>query len=171
MIISEPLTLRLYPDPILSQRCLPVACYDAALRDLAHAMLVAMREEHGVGLAANQVGVSTRLFVMSGDVDDGGDRIIVNPEILSRDGVGDLEEGCLSLPGLRYRLDGRAELITLRYQDLNGSWHVENLHGIAALCVQHEIDHLDGITMIERLSPLKAGRARVRLIKERKKKN
>lgn len=165
MSMSEPLTVRMYPDPALSRRCNPATHFDAELAALAHGMLDAMRGASGVGLAANQVGVATRMFVMSGEITNGVDRVFVNPEIALRSGICELEEGCLSLPGLRYRVEGRAAIVTVRYQSLDGGRHEEDFQGMAALCAQHEIDHLDGLTMIERLSPLKASRAKAKLSK------
>lgn len=162
-------TLRLYPDTLLTTRCVPVAAFDKTLASFCSTLIASMKAHHGVGLAANQVGVLLRIFAMSGAIAPGGvDVVFINPEVVARDGTGRLEEGCLSLPGVRYQVDSRSESVRLRYQALDGSWAEVDLVDVGALCAQHEIDHLNGLTMLDLVSPLKAGRARAKLLKSRR---
>lgn len=164
-----PFVLRLYPHPSLSLRCEEVRVFGPHAQQLAKAMLDAMKLHEGVGLAANQMGQRERLFVMDGSIlDDGQDLALFNPRLNESSQLGEMEEGCLSLPGVRYAITGRASSITVAFQDAQGVACERSFHGLAAVCAQHEMDHLDGLTMLDRLSPLKANRARLRLAKEAK---
>ena len=112
------LQMRVFPDPILRQRARKVTQFDAKLAQLAADMAETMKAHHGVGLAANQVGVLQRMFVVK--MEDWEDALVlVNPEIMRREGLREVEEGCLSLPGYRGMVN-RAERIRVRYQDLTG---------------------------------------------------
>ena len=143
------------PDPVLREVAAPVAAFDEGLRDLARDMLETMYEAPGRGLAAPQVGLPVRLFVMDVAWKDGEPEpmVFVNPEVLgtSEDRV-TREEGCLSIPGRVSRVSRPAE-VALRWQDLAGEWQEDTFDGFAATCVQHELDHLDGVLCIDLEEP------------------
>ncbi len=146
-----------WPNPVLKERCTPVEHFDAALHELIDDMLETMVVEEGIGLAANQVGVTQRIFVMSIPDEEGRQDSafeMINPVIEEQRGEVQYEEGCLSFPDLN-ELVTRAAEIQITFQDRTGAHQKMQLGGIAAVCVQHELDHLDGITFVDRLSPLK----------------
>ena len=147
-----------YPDPVLKQRAVPVTSFDAGLRELASDMLDTMYAAPGVGLAAPQVGISRRLIVLDCSAKDEERQplVAVNPEIVVREGECCEEEGCLSVPEY-YANVVRSERIRVRFQDLEGTEREVAADGLWAICFQHEIDHLDGILFVDRLSPLKRG--------------
>jgi peptide deformylase len=150
------LRIRHYPDQVLKQKAVPVTAFDAELRRLADDMLETMYAAPGVGLAAPQVGISRRLIVLDCSPKD-ADRqplVAVNPEILTREGECFEEEGCLSVPEYYARVT-RSEKVRVRFQALDGAVHEVEADGLWAICLQHEIDHLDGILFVDRLSPLK----------------
>jgi peptide deformylase len=162
-------TLRLYPDPSLTRPCEIVRVFGPHTRDLAIMMFEAMHRNQGVGLAANQMGQRERLFVVSGSLLKGGpDLALFNPYIIERGAPGALEEGCLSLPGVSYVVPNRANMVKVSFQDYAGNKHEGFFEGLAAVCVQHELDHLDGLTMLDRLSALKARRVREKILKQSK---
>jgi peptide deformylase len=139
--------IRQYPDPVLRLRANEVETFDEELARLAERMTSLMHDAHGAGLAATQVGVLRRLFVFS---DGEEDHVVVNPRIVERsDGVNTEEEGCLSLGPVRVPVERACE-VTLEGQDEKGAPIRLELEEIAARVVQHELDHLDGILMIER---------------------
>lgn len=144
-----------WPDPRLSTICAPVPQVDAQVRALAGDMLDTMYAAPGRGLAAPQVGVMLRLFVMDVEWKDGpsAPRVFINPEI---EGVGDEQatqrEGCLSIPGLSFEVSRPTE-VRLSWTDVDGLRQSEAFTGFAATCVQHELDHLDGIVTFDHLSP------------------
>jgi peptide deformylase len=143
-----------WPDPCLSTPCAPAPLTDA-VRQLAVDMLETMYAAPGRGLAAPQVGHPIRLFVMDVTWKEGtpAPRICLNPEILWRsDTTATGIEGCLSIPGITTDIT-RATDIRLRWTDLDGTTQDETLSGFAAICAQHEYDHLDGIVTFDRLSP------------------
>ncbi len=130
-------------DPALTKRARPVKKFDKRLNELIDDLLETMYEGDGVGLAAPQVGVLRRVFVM--DLDDGqGPSVFVNPEILASEGDQEGPEGCLSLPGL-FGIVKRPLSVTIRALDREGETFEKTLEGLAARCVCHEKDHLDGI--------------------------
>jgi peptide deformylase len=153
--VTSPLSLRFYGDPVLREKAKPVAAFDASVRDLAEAMFECMYREAGLGLAAPQVGVSQRLFVI--DVESGeGKRVkraFVNPAIVVKEGTDVAEEGCLSIPGLRADVK-RAERVVVEAHDETGAPFRLEADGLLARAIQHETDHLDGILFIDRLSPI-----------------
>ncbi len=154
------LPLRVWPDPVLSAAAGPVTEF-AALRDLAADLLATMYDAQGRGLAAPQVGVSLRVFVMDATWKQGtpAPQVFVNPVILSRSDETVLgPEGCLSLPGITTDII-RATAIRLRWSDLDGVVRQDDLTGFDAICAQHEIDHLDGVVTLDRLSPEARARA------------
>ena len=158
-----------FPDPRLRHQAKRVKAFDAELRALADAMLETMYAEGGMGLAAVQVGQAKQLVVTdlkAGDEEEQlrDPRVYVNPEIAGSEGETVTEEGCLSVPEFTAEVK-RAERVRLRYQGLDGSTHEETLAGIAAVCLQHEIDHLQGKLFVDRLPPLKRQMVKKRLTK------
>ncbi|MBM4343001.1 MAG: peptide deformylase [Deltaproteobacteria bacterium] len=146
-----------FPDPVLRQRCKEVTAFDADLHKLLDDMGQTMATAEGIGLAANQVGDLRRLFLMDVHIDDNtrtGLLEIVNPRIVAKRGEVRFEEGCLSFPGV-FEFVVRANEIELHYQDRTGAAHKIICRGMVAICAQHEYDHLEGVTFIDRLSPLK----------------
>jgi len=156
-----------YPDPRLRTKAKPVEVFDAALAKLAEDMLETMYEAPGVGLAATQVDVHKRLIVMDVSEKKSNPQVFCNPEILTREGVGITEEGCLSVPGIFDEVK-RAANIRARAQDVKGKVFEVDLEGLAAVCLQHEMDHLDGKLFVDYLSDLKRERIRKKLDKDRK---
>lgn len=151
-----PLTLRLYPDPVLLRAAAPVTAFDAELAARVAEMFTVMYEEQGVGLAAPQVGWDARVLVLnpSGDrADESGARVVINPRVLKRWGRGAAEEGCLSFPDIFVSVERPAGL-RLRWQDATGAEHEEDWNEFPARIVQHEMDHLDGVTLWHRMSPV-----------------
>jgi peptide deformylase len=144
-----------------------VDAVDAPLRELIDNMLETMYAANGIGLAATQVNVHRRLLVA--DVSEGRDlpQIFINPEILSREGAATSQEGCLSVPGYYDDVE-RAERIRVRAQDSDGRTFERDLEGLLAVCVQHEIDHLDGRLFVDYLSEMKRQRVRKKLEKEKR---
>jgi peptide deformylase len=157
-----------FPDSRLKQVAKPITEVDEALRELARDMIDVMYDEPGIGLAAPQVGASIRMFVIDtewGDDDIGKNpTVVLNPEISDREGKITWEEGCLSVPDFSANVDRDAR-ITLRGSDLDGNPIEETVEGLRAVCIQHEVDHLDGILFIDRISRLK----RSLYVKKRKK--
>jgi peptide deformylase len=156
-----------YPDPRLRTKAKPVEVFDGALAKLAEDMLETMYAAPGVGLAATQVDMHKRLIVM--DVSEGktAPQVFCNPQILAQDGVGITEEGCLSVPGIFDEIK-RAATVRARAQDLTGKTFEVELDGLAAVCLQHEMDHLEGKLFVDYLSDLKRERIRKKLEKDRK---
>jgi peptide deformylase len=161
------LTILEFPDPRLRTRAVPVQAFDAALARLIDDMLETMYAAPGIGLAATQVNVHQRLIVI--DVSDGRNepQVFINPEILERAGTELSEEGCLSVPEVFEPVE-RAERVRVRAQDRDGRYFERDLDGLLAVCVQHEIDHLEGRLFVDYLSSLKRERIRRRLEKERR---
>jgi peptide deformylase len=145
-----------YPEPVLSQPGEPVTDFDAELRKLAEDMFETMYAAQGIGLAAPQVAVSKRLTVI--DLSQGKDPeqklVLVNPEVIFREGRQYEEEGCLSFPEIREKVV-RASKVSIRAQDLDGKWFEMDGEELLSRAFQHEIDHLDGVLFIFRMSALK----------------
>jgi peptide deformylase len=148
------LDIRLLGDPILRQRAEEVEEIDDDLRQLAEEMFETMYTEEGIGLAAPQVGVSKRLFVMDVREDEAEPQAVVNPVILEQSGSERGEEGCLSLPGLIGTVERPAQVV-IEGLDLDGKPLRIEAADLLARCIQHEIDHLDGVLFIDHLSPIK----------------
>lgn len=150
------LTIRLYPDPVLLRPCEPVEAFDDELKRLVWDMFETMYSSSGVGLAANQVGVSRRLLILdpSGGTDPDARIAACNPEIVAEDGTQTGEEGCLSFPGISENVR-RPARIRLHYQDLDGNPEERDAEGLEARVWCHEMDHLAGTTLLERVSSLK----------------
>jgi peptide deformylase len=160
-------TILEFPDQRLRTRARPVTKFDAELGKLIDDMFETMYVAPGIGLAASQVDVHERVIVI--DISDNRDqpRVFINPEILTREGEAETEEGCLSVPGI---FDGvvRASTVRVRWQDRTGAVSEDDFEGMMAVCIQHEMDHLDGKLFVDYLSDLKRQRIRKKLEKERK---
>jgi peptide deformylase len=156
-----------YPDPRLRTKADPVEVFDEALARKAADMLETMYAAPGVGLAATQVDFHKRLIVMDVSEDKQAPMVFCNPEIVTTEGVGVTEEGCLSVPGIFDEVK-RAAVIRARAQDVTGKTFEVQLDGLAAVCLQHEMDHLDGKLFVDYLSDLKRERIRKKLDKDRK---
>ena len=139
-----------YPDPRLKKVSAPVASFDQTLRELAQSMIQLMREHRGVGLAAPQVGLNIRLFVMNPTGDPADDRIYVNPTLTDADGEEEGEEGCLSIPNIIARI-WRGKTLRMTAQDLEGRPFEETATGFVARIWQHETDHLNGTLLLDRM--------------------
>lgn len=178
---GELLNVLKYPSPILKKIAEPVIEFDKEISELAKNMLFTMYKAPGIGLAAPQVGKSKRIFCIDIDFErervtdsNGKDSfrysnfspiVLINPVITEKSGEMVYQEGCLSFPGV-FEDVKRAERITVEYQDTEGQSRELSAEGVRAVCIQHELDHLDGIVFIERLSQLK----RTFLLKKFKKK-
>ena len=156
-----------FPDERLRNKALPVACVDGEVKEIAHNMLETMYAEGGIGLAATQVNIPKRIVVIDLSENKTEPLFLVNPEILERDGVESMREGCLSVPDY-FDVVERAEHIKFQYQTLDGETVVADTGGLLAVCIQHEIDHLDGKLFIDYLSPLKRQRLKKKLEKQEK---
>ena len=150
------LTIVKYPEPVLQKPGEPVTDFDDNLRQLVADMFETMYDAQGVGLAAPQVAVSKRITVI--DVSNGKDPakklVLINPEIIERTGKLYEEEGCLSFPEIREKVV-RAAKVKVRAQDEHGNWFEAEGEELLSRCMQHEIDHLDGVLFIFRVSGLK----------------
>ena len=157
-----------YPDARLHKVAAPITVFDAALKKLVADMAETMYAAPGIGLAATQVDVHKQVIVV--DVSERRDSLVVlvNPEIVEAHGVSDIEEGCLSAPGI-YELVERAERVKVRAFDQNGNAFTLEAQGLLAVCIQHEMDHLKGKVFVEHLSPLKQQRIRAKLAKQLRK--
>jgi peptide deformylase len=153
-----------FPDPRLRTVAKAVEAVDEGIRGVVDDMLETMYEAPGIGLAATQVNIPLRIVVI--DVSEGKDQplCLINPEIIERDGEQEGDEGCLSVPD-QYETVTRAEYVKIRFQDREGKWSELEAHEMLAVCVQHEIDHLNGKLFIDYLSPLKRNRIRKKLEK------
>jgi len=185
-----------FPDVVLSKKALPISRVEKEYFRFADDMLETMYEAPGIGLAANQVGRLERFLVVDteysvidldelkeGDqVPEGGEvingqiisgkkpLILINPEIIYREGKTMIEEACLSVPSYQAEVQ-RAERIKVRFQDIDGLSHTISADGLLAVCIQHEIDHLEGTLFIDRLSKLKQDFAKKKLLKNRKRRD
>lgn len=156
-----------FPDPRLRTRAQPVTQVDASLRTLIDDMFETMYAAPGIGLAATQVNVAKRLLVI--DINERRDcpLVLINPDVVAREGVEETEEGCLSVPGVFDKVT-RAGKILVRALDRDGKPIELEADGLLAVCIQHEIDHLDGKLFVDYLSELKRTRIRKKIEKERK---
>lgn len=152
-----------YPNKILISPAEEVVDFDENLEELSNNMLETMKAARGIGLAANQIGVLKRVFVMRLDRAGAANSpplpeyyTLVNPKVVNKEGEYLEREGCLSFPNV-FEFIERSQKVTVQYQDTKGNAHEKVFVGLAAVCVQHEIDHLDGITFLHRMSRLKRG--------------
>jgi peptide deformylase len=156
-----------FPDPRLRKKAATVPVVDDAVRQLADNMLETMYAAHGVGLAATQVDVHQRLIVLDVSEERNRPLILINPQLLNLEGSAPAEEGCLSLPGIYEKLS-RATHIRVRALGRDGEPFEMDADGLLAVCIQHEMDHLDGKLFVDYLSELKRQLIRRRLTKERR---
>lgn len=148
------LPIVIYPDKRLKQKAAVVASFDSALGTLIDNMRDTMYAADGIGLAANQVGVLQRVIVVDVSEERDGFLELVNPEIVKSDGKSAREEGCLSIPGYR-EVVSRKSTVTVTAQNRSGESFTLEAEGLLAICLQHEIDHIDGVLFVDRLSSLK----------------
>jgi peptide deformylase len=141
-----------YPDARLRQRSAAVQCFDAEVEQLIEDLLDTLHATSGIGLSAPQVGMLRRILVMDHSGTASAPEVYINPTILKRSAVGIIEESCLSVPGITGNVV-RATRVRVRAQDQAGVAFERDLEGMPAVCLQHEIDHLDGKLFIDRLMP------------------
>ncbi|MDB4210332.1 peptide deformylase [Gammaproteobacteria bacterium] len=155
------LNILTFPDPRLRKVAVTVTKFDKSLEKITSDMLETMYEENGIGLAATQVDYHERIIVMDISEERNEPKIFINPEfkILNDKSLLSFSEGCLSVPGVTEEII-RPDSITLNWQDINGQKYQEEPSGLLTVCIQHEIDHLEGKLMVDYLSPLKRDRIR-----------
>lgn len=153
-----------YPDERLHTIAKPVAVVDSAIRQLVADMAQTMYAAPGIGLAATQVDVHLRVIVM--DISETHEQLLtlINPVIISAEGKAEREEGCLSVPGI-YETVTRAARIKVKYLNLEGKEVIQEAEGLIGVCIQHEMDHLEGKVFVEYLSRLKQGRIKLKMKK------
>ncbi|MBT8103522.1 MAG: peptide deformylase [Gammaproteobacteria bacterium] len=156
-----------FPDPRLRTKATPVEVVDDNLRAFIGDMFETMYAAPGIGLAATQVDLHKRLLITDVTADKSEPHVLINPEILERDGVTISDEGCLSVPGYYEEVE-RAEHIRVRFIDRQGEAQEMEAEGLLAICIQHEMDHLDGKLFVDYLSEAKRQRIRKKLLKERR---
>jgi len=141
-----------YGDPILRKKCSPVTGLEK-IEELISDMFDTMYEENGLGLAANQVGVDLNLFIIdiSSVEDDEKTHVFINGEIIGSSGESWFEEGCLSIPDVRLNIK-RPDTIQFKFQDVSRKEHLEEFDGLMARAIQHEVDHLNGVFIVDRVS-------------------
>jgi peptide deformylase len=145
-----------YPDPVLARKGAPVTVFDAALRKLVAEMFESMYAAQGIGLAAPQISISQRITVIDVSFKKNPEEklVLINPEVVSKEGKQVEEEGCLSLPDIREKVQ-RAAKVKVKAQNEHGEWFEVDGEELLARALQHEIDHLDGVLFIDRISRLK----------------
>jgi peptide deformylase len=156
-----------YPDPRLRTRAEPVRVFDAALGRFIDDLLETMYAERGIGLAATQVDVHRRILTLDVSGKAEAPEVFINPHILSRRRVALVEESCLSVPGVSERVR-RATALRVRYQDRSGQTLVGDFDGLRAVCLGHEIDHLEGRLFVDRLPLFQRLGVRLRLTRQRR---
>ena len=161
------LTILEFPDPRLRTKAQPVELVDDAMRTLVDDMFETMYDAPGIGLAATQVDVHKRLLVADVSSDRTEPHALINPVIVEKDGVTTTEEGCLSVPGYFEEVK-RAEHIRVRFLDRNGDEQEMEAEGLLAVCIQHEMDHLEGKLFVDYLSEAKRQRIRKKLVKDQR---
>ena len=155
-----------YPDPFLKQKCLPVTSFDKELKILADNMLKTMYESEGIGLSAIQIGVLKRIIVIDITEELKKPLILINPVITpSNSKFLEFKEGCLSFPGI-YESVKRNEEIAVDYNSIEGKKLSMKATGLLSICIQHEVDHLEGVVFLDRLSGLKRNRAEKKFLKK-----
>lgn len=163
------LEILIFPDDRLRDVAKPVKSVDATVHKLLDDMLQTMYEAPGIGLAATQVGVNRRVVVIDVSEHKNTPLVLINPEILESDGKEEGEEGCLSIPGV-FDFVSRASRVKFRALDRDGQPYEMEADGLLGVCVQHEIDHLDGKLFVDYLSALKRNRIRKKMLKTEKSK-
>ena len=154
-----------FPDPRLRTVARPVEKIDGKIRQLAADMAETMYEAPGIGLAATQVNVHLQVVVIDISEDKSDLRVLINPQIEAEEGFHLGEEGCLSVPGIYDKVE-RAGQVRVSYQDLEGKTQRLEADGLLAVCIQHELDHLNGKVFVDHLSLLKQGRIKAKLAKQ-----
>ncbi|MCW8828310.1 MAG: peptide deformylase [Gammaproteobacteria bacterium] len=161
------LTILHFPDERLRTVAKPVEKIDDALRSFIDDMFETMYDAPGIGLAATQVDLHRRLIVIDISEEKNEPLVLINPEILDKQGVEEMDEGCLSVPGIYEKVE-RADRVRIRALDRHGEPFELEAEGLLAVCIQHEIDHLDGKLFVDYLSGLKQQRIRKKLEKQRR---
>jgi len=156
-----------FPDPRLRKKAAPITEVDDTIRQLADDMLETMYQAPGIGLAATQVNVQKRLIVIDISEDQDDPLVLINPEVIDKQGEREYQEGCLSVPEA-YELVTRADTVKIKAIDRNGDEFELDADDLLATCIQHEIDHLDGKLFVDYLSNLKKQRIKKRLEKIQK---
>ena len=159
-----------FPDPRLRTKAVEVDTFDENLKTLVSDMLETMYDAPGIGLAATQVDKHIRLLVMDISEDKNDLLVLINPEIIQKKGKQEYEEGCLSVPGF-YEAVERFDFIKVKSLNTSGKFFEFEARGLLSVCIQHEMDHLEGKVFVEYLSPLKQNRIKRKLIKQRKNKS
>ena len=156
-----------FPDPRLRKKALPVDKVNDQVRQTVEDMFETMYDAPGIGLAATQVDIQQQIIVIDVSEDHSGPLCLINPEIISKDGEGEMQEGCLSVPGIFENVQ-RYENITVRALNREGEKYTLDANGLLAVCIQHEIDHLEGKLFVDYLSPLKMQRIKKKMLKIKK---
>jgi peptide deformylase len=152
--MADDLRVILYPDPRLKKKSVPVTVFDEQLKATAARMFELMRQHEGVGLAAPQVGLNVRLFVVNATGKPEDDRVYVNPMLSEADGDEESEEGCLSLPDVKVQIRRPTARVKMQAQDLDGKPFEEIGEGFVTRVWQHENDHLNGVMITDRMGPV-----------------
>lgn len=161
------LDVLIYPDENLAKVCEPVATVDEALNKFIDDMFDTMYDHEGIGLAAPQVNVLKRVVTIDIEGDKTNQIVLINPEILESSGETGIEEGCLSIPGCR-ALVPRKEKVKVKALNRQGEEFILDADGLLAICIQHELDHLNGVLFVDHISQLKRQRIRDKMIKLKK---
>lgn len=161
------LKVLIYPEDHLKEIARPVTEVNDDIRKIIDDMFDTMYQEEGIGLAAPQVDILQRIITIDIEGNKENQLVLINPEILVAEGEAGIEEGCLSIPGFRGFVP-RREKVTVKALDRNGKAFTLEANGLLAICIQHEIDHLNGILFVDYLSPLKRQRIKEKLIKLKK---
>lgn len=161
------LDVLIYPDENLAKVCEPISQVDDELRTFIDNMFETMYDHEGIGLAAPQVNVLKRVITIDIDGDKTNQIVLINPEILESSGETGIEEGCLSIPGCR-ALVPRKEKLTVKALNYQGEEFTLSADGLLAICIQHEIDHLNGVLFVDHISQLKRQRIRDKMVKLKK---
>ena len=156
-----------FPDPRLRKKAIPVDEVNDQVRQTVKDMLETMYEAPGIGLAATQVNIQQQIIVMDVTDEKSAPLCLINPEIISKNGEEEMQEGCLSVPGVFENVQ-RAEKITVRALNQQGAEFTLEADGLLAVCIQHEMDHLDGKLFVDYLSPLKMQRIKKKMLKMKK---
>lgn len=161
------LDVLIFPDERLRTTAKPVAEVNDEIRAIVDDMFETMYKEEGIGLAATQVNIHQRIITIDLDHENSNQIVLINPELLESSGETGIEEGCLSVPGFR-GLVPRKEKVTVKALDRDGKEFVLEADGLLAICIQHEVDHLNGVMFVDYLSSLKRNRIKDKLVKLQK---